>query len=113
MPREVLLLEEVDAWFLTLDAHTAAAVAGAIDLLEQVGPSLGRPTVDRIRGSRFHKMKELRPAATSVRILFVFDPRRRAILLLGGDKAGNWKDWYDRHIPIAEQRYEEWLRGVG
>lgn len=64
MPWDVFLLEEVDRWYLTLDAHSAAAVAGAIDLLEQQGPSLGRPTVDRISGSRFHNMKEVRPAAT-------------------------------------------------
>ena len=52
-------------------------------------------------------MKELRPAATSIRILFVFDPQRQVILLPGGDKAGDWKDRYDRNIPIAEQRYED------
>ncbi len=54
-------------------------------------------------------MKELRPAGTSIRILFIFDPDRQAILLLGGDKAGNWKACYGRNIPIAEQRYEDWL----
>ncbi len=113
MPWDVFLLEEVDRWYLTLDADSAAAAAGAIDLLEQQGPSLGRPTVDRISGSRFHNMKELRPGATSIRILFVFDPQRQAILLLGGDKAGGWKDLYDKNIPIAEQRYEDWLRGIG
>lgn len=112
MSWDVYLLEEVDRWYQTLDAHSAATVAGAIDLLEQQGPSLGRPTVDKISGSRIHNMKELRPAATSIRILFVFDPQRQAILLLGGDKAGDWKDWYDKNIPIAEQRYEDWLRGL-
>ena len=55
-------------------------------------------------GSSFHNMKELRPAGTSIRILFIFDPDRQAILLLGGDKAGSWRRWYDRNIPIAEQR---------
>ncbi len=75
------------------------------------GAFLGRPTVDKISGSRFHNMRELRPAATIIRILFVFDPQRQAVLLLGGDKAGDWKDWYDKNIPIAEQRYEDWLRG--
>lgn len=54
-------------------------------------------------------MKELRPAGTSIRILFIFDPDRQAILLLGGDKRGNWKSWYDENIPVAEQRYEHWL----
>jgi hypothetical protein len=88
-----------------------AAVTGAIDLLEMEGPTLGRPIVDRVNGSNFHSMKELRPAGTSMRILFIFDPRRQAILLLGGDKAGNWKSWYDKNIPVAEGRYENWLAG--
>ena len=54
-------------------------------------------------------MKELRPASTHVRILFVFDPKRRAILLVAGDKTGNWTSWYDTNIALAEQRYENWL----
>lgn len=108
---EVLLLKEVETWYLALDTNTTAAVAGAIDLLAQVGPTLGRPAVDKIAGSKFHNMKELRPAGTTVRILFVFDPGRQAILLLGGDKSGNWKHWYDKNIPIAERRYENWLAG--
>jgi hypothetical protein len=53
------------------------------------------------------------PAGTSIRILFIFDPRRQAILLLGGDKAGNWKRWYDKNIPLAERRYENWLATEG
>jgi hypothetical protein len=109
MSWEVILLEEVEHWYFTLDDETMAAVTGAIDLLELEGPTLGRPTVDKVNGSKFHSMKELRPAGTSIRILFIFDPERQAILLLGGDKAGDWKRWYDKNIPLAEQRYENWL----
>jgi hypothetical protein len=105
----LLLLEEVERWYFSLDDDTMTAVTGAIDLLEVEGPSLGRPTVDRVNGSKFHNMKELRPASTSVRILFVFDPQRQAILLLGGDKAGNWRSWYDKNIPVADGRYARWL----
>lgn len=112
---EIELHEEVDAWFLTLadnDPESADLVQAAIGQLEQDGPRLGRPLVDRIKGSKYHNMKELRPAsagATEVRILFAFDPERRAILLVAGDKAGNWKSWYPRHIPIADARYGEHL----
>ena len=109
MSWDVILLEEVERWYFTLDDDAMAAVTGAIDLLELEGPTLGRPTVDKVNGSKFHSMKELRPAGTSIRILFIFDPRRQAILLLGGDKAGKWKSWYDKNIPIAERRYENWL----
>lgn len=106
---DVFLLNEVEDWYFTLDEDSMAAVTGAIDLLELEGPTLGRPIVDKVAGSSFHNMKELRPAATSIRILFIFDPDRQAILLLGGDKAGSWRRWYDRNIPIAEQRYRNWL----
>jgi len=106
---DVFLLNEVEDWYFTLDEDSMAAVTGAIDLLELEGPTLGRPIVDKVAGSSFHNMKELRPAGTSIRILFIFDPDRQAILLLGGDKAGSWRRWYDRNIPIAEQRYRNWL----
>ena len=110
---DVVLLEEVESWYFALDDDEMVAVTGAIDLLEMEGPALGRPTVDKVNGSKFHSMKELRPAGTSIRILFIFDPRRQAILLLGGDKAGNWISWYDKNIPIAERRYTNWLRTEG
>jgi hypothetical protein len=110
MSWEIVLLEEVETWFFGLDADAIAAVSGAIDLLEHLGPTLGRPIADKVAGSNFHNMKELRPAATNIRILFIFDPVRRAILLLGGDKTGRWKHWYDKNIPIAEQRYDDWLK---
>lgn len=70
--------------------------------------------VDRVKGSARHNMKELRPGSpghTEVRILFVFDPERKAVLLVAGDKPGHWKDWYRTNIPVAEERYEQWLAG--
>lgn len=72
MPWEVLLLEEVESWYFDLGAGEMVAVSGAIDLLEQEGPTLGRPLADEVAGSLFHNMKELRPAATNIRILFIF-----------------------------------------
>jgi hypothetical protein len=72
---------------------------------------LGRPLADSIKGSRIHNMKELRPSGTSIRILFVFDPERQAVLLVAGDKAGNWQGWYKENIPVAEGRYDGWLAG--
>jgi hypothetical protein len=113
----IVLLEEVDAWYRELwdeDEETATLVTAAIDLLEEDGPSLGRPLVDRVDGSKLHNLKELRPGsagASEVRILFIFDPERRAVLLVAGDKAGQWSDWYAESIPLAEGRYERWLSG--
>lgn len=68
-----------------------------------------RPLVDTLEGSRHPNMKELRPLGTSLRVLFVFDPRRMAILLIGGDKTGRWKEWYEETIPMADRLYDEHL----
>jgi hypothetical protein len=54
-------------------------------------------------------MKELRPPAGNIRILFAFDPRRMAILLIGGDKTGRWQEWYQEMIPVADRLYDEHL----
>ena len=69
---------------------------------------------DHVKGSKLHKMKELRPGsagASEVRILFCFDPERQAVLLVAGDKKGNWSGWYKAAIPLAEERYNRWLGG--
>ncbi len=57
----VILLHEVDEWFIALDSDTSESVADAIDELESKGPLLGRPLADRIKGSKLHNLKELRP----------------------------------------------------
>ncbi|WP_425462014.1 type II toxin-antitoxin system RelE/ParE family toxin [Mycetocola tolaasinivorans] len=67
-----------------------------IELLEEHGPQLGRPLEDTVVSSRHRNMKELRPGSSGrseLRILFAFDPRRQAILLIAGDKAGDWVRW--------------------
>ena len=109
---DVRLVDEVASWILALAEDSYDQVAAAIDKLEEDGPTLGRPLVDRVKGSRHHNMKELRPGSagrSEVRILFLFDPERRAVLLVAGDKAGNWKRWYDESIPVADGRYDAWL----
>ena len=107
MPWEVLLHPEVEQFVLALDDSTYDLVSARIDLLVEHGPQLGRPSVDRVAGGAVHNMKELR--ADTVRILFVFDPERRACLLVGGDKAGSWNAWYPPAITLAEKRYSKWL----
>lgn len=82
--------------------------ATAVAALREEGPTLGRPLVDRLKGSFLHHLKELRPGSrgrSEIRIIFAFDPTRSALLLLGGDKAGNWERWYKENIPLAEQLY--------
>ncbi|MFI6162126.1 type II toxin-antitoxin system RelE/ParE family toxin [Micromonospora haikouensis] len=105
---QIYLVDEVHAWIDSLDAATYARVVQAIDLLAESGPGLGRPLVDTIHGSTIANLKELRPG--SVRILFAFDPWRSSILLVAGDKAGRWNQWYAEAIPLAEHRYEIYLK---
>nr|WP_240477246.1 type II toxin-antitoxin system RelE/ParE family toxin [Jiangella muralis] len=107
MTWEVCLLDEVEQWVLRLDERAYERVAEAIELLERVGPGLGRPAVDSIEGSRHPNLKELR--AGSVRVLFAFDPARQAVLLVAGDKAGLWSRWYRTAVPLADRRFDEWL----
>lgn len=114
MPWDVMLLSEVAEWYQGLDDPTADLVTAAVDLLADAGPTLGRPLVDTLHGSAMSHLKELRPGSvgrSEIRILFAFDPRRQAILLTAGDKAGRWKEWYVQHIPVAEERYQRWLAG--
>lgn len=107
MAWEVILHPEVERFVLDLPDDAYDLVSARIDLLSESGPQLGRPAVDRIAGSARHNMKELR--ADTIRILFVFDPQRRAILLVAGDKAGSWNAWYPPAMRLAEERYALWL----
>ena len=113
------MVREVRDWLHHLrrtDRSTAILVGQAITALLDEGPGLGRPLVDRIKGSTLHNLKELRPGSggsSEVRILFIFDPRRAAVLLVAGDKAGQWTSWYREAIPQAEARYAVYLKEVG
>ena len=112
---QIELHREVEDWFLKLcisDPPSARRIEEAIDALEREGPKLGRPLVDRLKGSDYHNMKELRPASTGrseIRLIFAFDPAREAIFLVAGDKAGRWQSWYRGAIRLADARYAEHL----
>lgn len=87
----------------------------AVELLAERGPQLGRPLVDTVVGSRHKNMKELRPGSSGrseLRILFAFDPKRKAILLVAGDKAGNWTKWYRTNLPIADGLFDDHLKNL-
>lgn len=88
----------------------AEALLAALRVLRDEGPALGRPLADSVSGSRHSNMKELRPGSTGrteIRALFAFDKKRRAILLVGGDKSDDWRGWYDHNIPVADDRFAE------
>ena len=113
MSWDIFFTAPAEKWLLGLDEPDYIAIMAAIELLEESGPTLGRPAVDRIHGSRYHNMKELRSFGGNLRALFAFDPERRAIVLVGGDKTGDWDGWYERNIPIADDLYDEYLRKEG
>jgi hypothetical protein len=99
-----------EQWADQLDRDDAEALLAAIRVLRDQGPTLGRPLVDTIKGSRHSNMKELRPGSTGrteIRVLFAFDLVREAILLVGGDKSDDWTGWYETNIPITDDRFDE------
>lgn len=109
---EVEVTNEFAEWYQSLDGDERAAIEVRVDLLAEEGPNLKRPVVGEIVGSKIDpQMKELRASVgkSTLRVLFVFDPRRTAILLLGGNKTGLWKGWYGSAIPEAEDLYDVYL----
>ena len=85
-------------------------MAASVSLLENFGTNLKFPHSSGINGSRHGHMRELRTQhqGRPFRTLYAFDPRRAAILLIAGDKTGDDR-WYETHVPIADQLYDEHL----
>ena len=114
-------LAYIKDWLNEQDDETVAHIFDSLNVLRETGPSLGRPLVDSISGSHLKNMKELRPASpgdTEIRILFAFDPVRKAVMLLAGDKAKGksgklkWNGWYRHAIPKAEELYARHLESL-
>ena len=107
---DVEFTDEFGQWWHELDKDEQESVAASVELLAILGPSLPRPHADALRGSRHSNMKELRTQhqGRPIRTLFAFDPRRCAVLLIGGDKTGDNR-FYERMIPEADRLYDEHL----
>ncbi|MFD0556651.1 hypothetical protein FB566_1894 [Stackebrandtia endophytica] len=106
------MTDEVAEWIEGLDDKSHGLVVKALDVLAEIGPALNRPLVDRLSGARLHNLKELRPGSSGrseLRMIFAFDPWRCAVMLLAGDKSGDWENWYTKAIPQAEDRYVQYL----
>ncbi len=104
----VRLLDAFDAEFDGLPEPVQDAILDKLNLLQLVGPQLGRPHADTLNGSRYANMKELRCEASDGvwRIAYAFDPKREGIILVAGDKAGTGgKRFYKRLIATADERY--------
>lgn len=108
-------VELIGGWLDSLDRGSWRQVIAAIEILADRGPQLGRPLVDTVSASRHRNMKELRPGSSGsseLRVLFAFDPERRAIMLIAGDKAGDWARWYRKNIPLADDLFDRHLGGL-
>ena len=101
--------DEFEPEFNELSEGVRTEILALSRLLQEFGPQLGRPRVDTLDGSQHANMKELRfDAADGVwRVAFAFDPRRRAILLVAGDKSGiSERRFYERLIAKADKRFD-------
>lgn len=107
---EVEYTDEFGMWWDGLDEAAQESVSTSIELLEALGPLLGFPHRCDIRSSKHGHMRELRTQhrGRPIRTLYAFDPRRFAILLIGGDKTGD-NNWYQKHVALADRLYDEHL----
>ena len=108
MSWDVEYTDEFEKWWDGFTENEQTSIASTIGLLEEMGPRLPHPHSSDVRSSKHGQMRELRiqHGGNPYRILYAFDPRRSAILLVGGCKAGNNR-WYDQHVPIADKLYDE------
>ncbi|MGH9893657.1 MAG: type II toxin-antitoxin system RelE/ParE family toxin, partial [bacterium] len=111
MAWEVEYTNEFGRWWESLSEAEQDSVAVAVELLEELGPRLSHPHSTGVQSSRHGRMRELRVqhAGRPLRILYAFDPRRVAILLIGGDKTGDDR-WYETFVPLADQLYDDHLK---
>ncbi|MDX2042130.1 MAG: type II toxin-antitoxin system RelE/ParE family toxin [Acidobacteriota bacterium] len=110
MAWEVEFTDEFEEWWDSLTGDEQDSVDISVGMLEEFGPNLEFPRSSGINGSKHGQMRELRiqHKGDPYRILYAFDPRRAAILLIGGNKAGD-NNWYERFVPIADKLYDKHL----
>ena len=104
---------QFDQWWDSLDDGARESVNAVLVMLEELGPRLPFPYSSAIRGSRHGGLRELRiqHRGRPLRVLYAFDPRRVAVLLLGDDKRGS-KRWYRKAVPRAERLFDQHLENL-
>jgi hypothetical protein len=114
MAWEVEYTSQFETWWGALSEDEQVEISAKVELLQEFGPVLPRPHADVISSSRHANMKELRGKVEDrhLRVLYAFDPRRTALLLLGGDKTGD-PNWYEKFVPIADDLFDRHLRELG
>jgi hypothetical protein len=106
----VEVTDEFDEWYSAVSGAVQDDIDRSVGLLEVKGPQLGFPHSSGISGSRHDHMRELRvqSGGDPYRVFYAFDPRRTAILLIGGSKTGDDR-FYENTIPIADRLYDAYL----
>lgn len=111
---EVETTDAFDDWWRALTEQEQDDVTAVVELLEERGAHLPFPYSSGIEGSRFSHMRELRIQSHGdpIRVFYAFDPRRVAVLLIGGMKTGEEKRFYKKYVPRADRLYEEHLKSL-
>jgi hypothetical protein len=110
---EVGFTPDFEDWWNSLSEEAQIEIDAKVRLLQERGPTLPRPHADTIASSRHANMRELRGKCEEkqLRVLYAFDPKRIAILLIGGDKTGDPK-WYDKNVPLADDLFDAHLKAL-
>ncbi|EJL82441.1 hypothetical protein PMI15_03044 [Polaromonas sp. CF318] len=113
MAWEIEFTDEFGAWWDSLTEDEQISLKATVGLLQSEGANLRFPYSSGINGSKHSHMRELRTQheGRPYRTLYAFDPRRTAILLIGGDKTGDDR-WYETYVPIADQLYDVHLQEI-
>jgi hypothetical protein len=113
VPWDVEYTDEFESWWHTLSETEQGKVDARVHLLMERGPNLGFPFSSQVKSSRFPEMRELRAQAGGdpLRMLYAFDPRRTAILLVADDKTGDDR-WYEINVPLADRLFERHLQMI-
>ncbi|MGV3719742.1 MAG: type II toxin-antitoxin system RelE/ParE family toxin [Actinomycetota bacterium] len=109
MPWKIITTPEYRTWAGSLNANDERALLQRLELLRMDGPQARRPHFATLTGSRYNNLKEIIVTKPALRVIFIFDPEQQAVLLLGGDKSTDYRNWYDIHLPLAEDIYERYL----
>ena len=107
---DVEYTDEFGAWWAELTESQQEDVTAVVELLGEHGPRLPFPYSSGVESSRYSHMRELRiqSGGRPIRVFYAFDPRRSAILLIGGDKTGDDR-FYERYVRLADSLYDEHL----
>jgi len=113
MAWEVEYTDQFEEWWDTLDEGEQDEIDVCVGLLEEKGPHLTYPRCSEIKSSKHSHMRELiiQYQGDPYRVLYAFDPRRTAILLIGGNKGGDDR-WYDKYVPYADRLYDEHIESL-